>query len=34
MAVVLEQQMMDTFGDNVTDVFVEVAETSELCAGY
>jgi 6-pyruvoyltetrahydropterin/6-carboxytetrahydropterin synthase len=34
MAVVLEQRMLDAFGDNVTEVSVEVAETSELCAGF
>ena len=34
MAVVLEQRMLDAFGENVTDVSVEVAETNELCAGF
>ena len=34
MAVVLEQRMLETFPDTVSDVSVEVSETSELCAGY
>lgn len=34
MAVVLEERMRKTFGENVTDVRVEVAETRELCTGF
>jgi 6-pyruvoyltetrahydropterin/6-carboxytetrahydropterin synthase len=34
MAVVLEERMLDRFPDTVSDVSVEVAETSELCAGF
>jgi 6-pyruvoyltetrahydropterin/6-carboxytetrahydropterin synthase len=34
MAVVLEQRMLERFGENVTDISVEVAETGELCAGF
>lgn len=34
MAVVLEQRMLEAFPDTVSDVSVEVAETSELSAGY
>ncbi|MDX1746383.1 MAG: 6-pyruvoyl tetrahydropterin synthase family protein [Halobacteriales archaeon] len=34
MAVVLEGRMLEAFPDTVSDVSVEVAETSELCAGY
>ena len=32
MAVILEERLLDAFGDNVSDVCVEVAETNELCA--
>ena len=34
MAVVLEKRMLEAFPDTVSDVSVEVSETSELCAGY
>jgi 6-pyruvoyltetrahydropterin/6-carboxytetrahydropterin synthase len=34
MAVVLEERMRERFGENVTAVSVEVAETNELCAGF
>ncbi|AUV82031.1 6-carboxy-5,6,7,8-tetrahydropterin synthase [Salinigranum rubrum] len=34
MAVVLERKLLERFGENVTDVSVEVAETSELCASF
>ena len=34
MAFVLERKLLDRFGENVTDVSVEVAETSELCASF
>ncbi len=33
MAVVLERDLEDRLGDNVSGVAVEVAETSELCSG-
>jgi 6-pyruvoyltetrahydropterin/6-carboxytetrahydropterin synthase len=34
MAVVLEQRMLESFPDTVSDVSVEVSETNELSAGY
>jgi len=34
MGLVLEERMQTKFGDNVTDVLVEVSETGELCATY
>lgn len=34
MAVVLERKLLDALPGNVTDVSVEVAETSELCASH
>lgn len=34
MSVVLERRMLAAFPDTVSDVAVEVRETSELCAGY
>jgi 6-pyruvoyltetrahydropterin/6-carboxytetrahydropterin synthase len=34
MAFVLERKLLDRFGENVTDVSVAVAETSELCASF
>ncbi|MCU4800247.1 6-pyruvoyl tetrahydropterin synthase family protein [Halobacteria archaeon HArc-gm2] len=34
MGLVLEERMQAAFGDNVTDVSVEVSETGELCATY
>jgi 6-pyruvoyltetrahydropterin/6-carboxytetrahydropterin synthase len=34
MSVVLEQRMLEAFPDTVSDVSVEVSETSELCATY
>ena len=34
MAVVLEGRMLDAFPETVSDVSVEVSETSELCAGH
>jgi 6-pyruvoyltetrahydropterin/6-carboxytetrahydropterin synthase len=34
MAVVLEQRMLERFPDTVSAVSVEVAETTELCAGF
>ncbi len=34
MAVVLERKLLERFGENVTDVSVAVAETSELCASF
>lgn len=34
MSVVLERRMLDRFPDTVSDVSVEVSETSELCAAY
>ena len=34
MSVVLERRMLDAFPDTVSDVSVEVRETSELCASY
>ena len=34
MAVLLEQQMLETFPDTVSDVSVMVRETGELCASY
>ncbi|WP_123538157.1 6-pyruvoyl trahydropterin synthase family protein [Halosimplex salinum] len=34
MAVVLERKMLEAFPDSVSNVSVEVSETSELCATY
>lgn len=34
MSVVLERQLIDELPDTVSDVTVEVRETSELCASY
>ena len=34
MSVVLERRMLESFPDTVSDVSVEVRETSELCASY
>ncbi|WP_435162313.1 6-pyruvoyl trahydropterin synthase family protein [Halorubrum sp. SY-15] len=34
MSVLLEQRMLETFPDTVSDVSVAVRETSELCATY
>ena len=34
MAVLLEEEMLSTFPDTVTDVSVSVRETGELCATY
>ncbi|UTF55593.1 6-pyruvoyl trahydropterin synthase family protein [Natronosalvus rutilus] len=34
MAVLLEERMLETFPDNVSEVSVTVRETSELCATY
>lgn len=34
MALLLEERMLEQFPDTVSDVSVEVAETSELCATY
>lgn len=34
MSVILEQRLSDALGDHVSDVSVEVHETSELCASY
>lgn len=34
MSVVLERRLSDSLGDHVSDVSVEVHETSELCASY
>lgn len=34
MAVLLEQRMLETFPDTVSDVSVMVRETGELCASY
>ena len=34
MAVVLERRLLERFPDTVSDVQVEVSETSELCAGF
>lgn len=31
MSVILEERMLEAFGDNVSDVQVHIAETSELC---
>ena len=33
MSVVLERKLLEALGENVTDVAVEVRETSELCGG-
>lgn len=34
MAVLLEERMLETFPDTVSDVSVSVRETEELCASY
>ena len=34
MAVVLENRMLELLPDTISDVSVEVAETSELCSGF
>jgi 6-pyruvoyltetrahydropterin/6-carboxytetrahydropterin synthase len=34
MAALLEEKMLSTFPDTVTDVSVSVRETGELCATY
>lgn len=34
MSVVLEQRLLESLPDTVSDVAVEVAETGELCAGF
>ena len=34
MSVLLEERMLESFPDNVTDVSVAVRETGELCASY
>jgi 6-pyruvoyltetrahydropterin/6-carboxytetrahydropterin synthase len=33
MSALLEQQLLEELGDNVTEIAVEVRETGELCAG-
>ncbi|ELZ86897.1 6-pyruvoyl-tetrahydropterin synthase [Haloferax gibbonsii ATCC 33959] len=32
MAVVLENRLLESLPDNISDVSIEIAETNELCA--